>query len=323
MSDLNAFDPAQLIELVRRDPEAGRQAVRAAMLARISEDPRVAALIGLLGQQPTASAEVAVEVEPRRDSSRAARIRARVQEMREELEELHRRNEDLADALGACAVCWGRTASCEECRGRGVPRLALAGPEVVRGVGGACPENERRKVMSVYTLDEDIDEAEDEDIEDALREDYDLSERRKRRGPRGRGYAKPRIEKSFVTNTQLLATTTRIGQDIRQLSGNIKAVESRVVRTGQGAAQNMQMMALLPLLTKKTFTLTAAAGGMPADTKVVIDDGNILTIMLPMMMMMMGGMGGGVSNPSQGGMDPMMMMMMILIIPSLTPKATP
>jgi hypothetical protein len=36
-----------------------------------------------------------------------------------ELEGLRARTEQLADALGACALCWGDDGACRRCRGRG------------------------------------------------------------------------------------------------------------------------------------------------------------------------------------------------------------
>jgi len=162
---------------------------------------------------------------------------------------------------------------------------------------------------------EDLDEADDEDIEDALGED-DFSERRRRRNKaRGRGYNKPRIEKSFVTQAQLQAATERIGKDIRTLDTSVKSIEGQARRGQNTMNQSMQMMALLPLLTKKTL----AKSELKEDTKVVIDDGDMMTMMLPMMMMM--SQPGASGNQAQGGMDPMMMMMMVLVMSGGNKKA--
>jgi hypothetical protein len=159
---------------------------------------------------------------------------------------------------------------------------------------------------------EDLDEAEDEDLEDAVGEDSDLLERRRRRNrARGRGYNRPRIEKSFVTQAQLQAATERIGKDIRALDASVRSLESAARKSQHNVQQSLQMMALLPLLTKKTFTLAQAAGGMPPGTKVVVDSGDTLTTMLPLMMLMPP---SGSTGPGQGAMDPMMMMMMVLML---------
>lgn len=171
--------------------------------------------------------------------------------------------------------------------------------------------------MPLYAEDvyEDLDEADDEDIEDALLKDDDFSERRRRRNrTRGGGYNKPRIEKSFATQAQLQQVSERIAKDVRALDANVKSLET-AARRGQGNMnQSMQMMALLPLLTKKTATVTSS-GTLPANTKVVVDDNDIMSSMLPMMMMMsMPGNAPTMNGQSQGGMDPMMMMMMVLVI---------
>lgn len=116
MSDL---DPMQLLEAMQRDPEGGRAAMQDALRG---VDPRVAAMMEMMSRTQTTA--------PRRDPSRADRIRARIQEMREELVELHQRNEDLAAALGACSVCWGRVRHCNDCRGRGKPGWQTPDPEL-------------------------------------------------------------------------------------------------------------------------------------------------------------------------------------------------
>jgi len=42
-----------------------------------------------------------------------------------ELEELRKRNDDLAHALGACPSCWGDALQCRNCRGRGRPGFSV------------------------------------------------------------------------------------------------------------------------------------------------------------------------------------------------------
>lgn len=159
---------------------------------------------------------------------------------------------------------------------------------------------------------EDLDEADDEDIEDAFGESDYAERRRRRRGGRNRakggGYNKPRIEKSFATQAQLQQVSERIAADVRAIDANVKSLEL-AARRGQGNMnQSMQMMALLPMLSKKTLKVSE----LKADSKVVIDDGDMLTTMLPMMMMM--GSGTSATGQSQGGMDPMMMMMMVMVM---------
>lgn len=119
------FDPAQLLEMMQRDPTAGRQALQDALRARAGGDPRLAMLMEMASR-----AQEPPDAPSPRDPSRAQRIRARIQDMREELVELHQRNDDLADALGACSVCWGRAPHCYACRGRGKPGWRTPDPEL-------------------------------------------------------------------------------------------------------------------------------------------------------------------------------------------------
>jgi hypothetical protein len=119
MSD---FDLAQMMQLMQQDPTAGRELMSERLRAQAAGDPRMTAMLEMMGRR---------EVEPpRAERPRAQRIRAAIREMREELAELHERNETLADALGACAACWGRVSRCGECRGRGRPGWREPVPEL-------------------------------------------------------------------------------------------------------------------------------------------------------------------------------------------------
>ena len=52
---------------------------------------------------------------------RARRVRERFRQMRAELLALRERSDLLAEALGACYLCWGEHTDCQECHGRGRP----------------------------------------------------------------------------------------------------------------------------------------------------------------------------------------------------------
>jgi hypothetical protein len=119
MSD---FDYAQMMQLMQRDPNAGRQLMVETLRNQAAGDPRMGAMLQMMEQQQASTTP--------RDPSRAQRIRDSIREMREELVELHQRNEDLADALGACPTCWGRVKHCSECRGRGRPGWREPDPEL-------------------------------------------------------------------------------------------------------------------------------------------------------------------------------------------------
>lgn len=112
MSDV---DFTQLLQMMQQNPEGGRQLMAETLRARAGSDPRLNAMLEYMQR------EEPNEPPAPRDPNRAQRIRAAIQDMREELVELHERNDVLADALGACPVCWGRVKHCRECRGRGQP----------------------------------------------------------------------------------------------------------------------------------------------------------------------------------------------------------
>jgi hypothetical protein len=118
-----SIDLAQMMQLMQTNPAAGRQLMAETLRERAATDPRMATMAEMLSRtesQPNES----------REPTRAQRIRATIKDMREELVELHQRNEDLADALGACSVCWGRVKQCSECRGRGRPGWREPDPEL-------------------------------------------------------------------------------------------------------------------------------------------------------------------------------------------------
>lgn len=52
---------------------------------------------------------------------RTLRLREKFRQMRSELLALRERNDLLAEALGACYLCWGEYPDCQECQGRGTP----------------------------------------------------------------------------------------------------------------------------------------------------------------------------------------------------------
>lgn len=168
-------------------------------------------------------------------------------------------------------------------------------------------------------IDEDLDEMDDEDIDDALSEDDHAERRRRRRARvRGRGYASPRRDTAPVSQTQMQAALARVAADVRKLAANQRDLESRVGKelktVGSATAQSAQMLALLPLLTKRSKTLTEIAA-LPADERarlrLSIDSNDSLTTLLPLMMM--GGMGGmgGTGTTSTGGGDNSMMMLVL------------
>lgn len=122
---MSELDFTQLFQMMQHDPAAGRQLVTESLRARADSDPRMAMMLECMQRTEQPS-----EPRAQRDPNRARRIRAAWREMREELVELHERNQTLANALGACSVCWGRVRHCEECRGRGRPGWRTPDPEL-------------------------------------------------------------------------------------------------------------------------------------------------------------------------------------------------
>jgi hypothetical protein len=57
-------------------------------------------------------------------------LRARLVALTDEVRSLRDREELLADALGACCMCWGQDPRCRACRGRGSPGYAKPDEEL-------------------------------------------------------------------------------------------------------------------------------------------------------------------------------------------------
>jgi hypothetical protein len=77
--------------------------------------------------------------EPSRRQLALERLRQRFQQMAQQIDEmsealdvLQARNDDLADALGACYLCWGEDPRCPECAGKGAPGSLLPEPRAYR-----------------------------------------------------------------------------------------------------------------------------------------------------------------------------------------------
>ena len=80
--------------------------------------------------------EFAAEAEPLRYRGQPAlvddnrELRARLVALTDEVRSLRDREELLADALGACCMCWGEDPQCRACRGRGSPGYAKPDEEL-------------------------------------------------------------------------------------------------------------------------------------------------------------------------------------------------
>ena len=133
----------------------------------------------------------------------------------------------------------------------------------------------------------------------------------------------PRPQPGFATRAELTATANRLDSKIGTLSSGVKTLETRArtldteqgklrvdLKKEQTARQNLsgqlnnltQISMLLPLLSSQsTVTTTAAVGGIPDGTKVVVDSGNKFTQLLPILLLS-GMMGSPSGTQSSGGM---------------------
>ena len=75
-------------------------------------------LAAALRRRQAAEAAASSEPEPAGADPEVADV---LERLYAELEDLRERTRGLADALGACARCWGEDAVCPVCRGRGHP----------------------------------------------------------------------------------------------------------------------------------------------------------------------------------------------------------
>ena len=62
----------------------------------------------------------------------ARQMREKLDDLYAELEELRERNDSLAEALGACHLCWGEDLDCEACGGGGRPGTYLPDADMFR-----------------------------------------------------------------------------------------------------------------------------------------------------------------------------------------------
>ena len=117
------------------DTGSNREAVMQEVLSQMGDvDPQIKLLASYLAQYSAedSSSEIDPEVsqedvelyeeEARVQRSRTERrLRQKLKDMYQELQELRERNDMLAEALGACYLCWGDDPICKVCRGRGRP----------------------------------------------------------------------------------------------------------------------------------------------------------------------------------------------------------
>jgi hypothetical protein len=133
-----AQDNTAVVEMLARmrNPGEGEpQPSTQDLVAKLSQDNP---MLGMLAQhiavqkppvrEPPAVIDAeAVEIE---SSAETLELRARIQSLANELNALRDREDILAEALGACCLCWGEDSQCRACRGRGRPGFAMPDEEL-------------------------------------------------------------------------------------------------------------------------------------------------------------------------------------------------
>ena len=136
-ADLNS-----ILQMMVANPGQGMNAAaRQTLLSQLAEDdPTLNMLATYLSQSGSASdreeespshttietADCAAELQRARERSEQTtaamrELRERIETLFAELEMLRERNDALAQALGACALCWGDDVECPICAGAGQP----------------------------------------------------------------------------------------------------------------------------------------------------------------------------------------------------------
>jgi hypothetical protein len=117
------------------------------LIAKLSEDnPMLGMLAQQMAQKKAEQGSIidadtleveSLEEEPEVPSVQLAQLCAQVEELRgslqavsHELAALRDREDILAEALGACCLCWGEDSHCRACRGRGRPGFTAPDEEL-------------------------------------------------------------------------------------------------------------------------------------------------------------------------------------------------
>ena len=143
------IDP-MLLQTFATDPDAARELLRTMLAERAASDPQLASMMQMFAQRDEAEAETPPAAGAvNRD--RVQRVRDRVQEMRAELITLRERCEHLADALGACARCWGTEDDCDECGGEGAPGWREPDPQLFRELVEPAAARRVERTRTIHT----------------------------------------------------------------------------------------------------------------------------------------------------------------------------
>jgi hypothetical protein len=121
-----ATDPQALMAALGQQSPAAA-AVLQMMLARRAAPKPVSECVVIGGVAQEISAEMVEELMARLNAGaeEIARLTGELQTTTDELNVLRDRSDLLADALGACALCWGQDGHCRACRGHGLPGRSI------------------------------------------------------------------------------------------------------------------------------------------------------------------------------------------------------
>lgn len=134
MSGANVSD--MFAALAQRDPRMAAlvQQMQARVAARES-----AAQSESVPDEPMVMKEPEI-VEPATCTERGKKLKRLASTMLAELRSLRSRNDVLADALGACHLCWGEDPNCLYCAGQGRVGAYLIDPDVFEEVIGPATQ---------------------------------------------------------------------------------------------------------------------------------------------------------------------------------------
>ena len=134
----NSSNPAlaDMIARLRSAPGDGANPISPELLSQLAANGNPMASLLAKHMAQTQARPTVIEVQPEEVTSfseqpaqesldapdpAVSELRAHVESMFAELKQLRERMDDLAAALGACCLCWGRDSQCRICRGRGTP----------------------------------------------------------------------------------------------------------------------------------------------------------------------------------------------------------
>jgi len=142
------------------------------------------------------------------------------------------------------------------------------------------------------------------------------------RGARGGGYNQPRPSNNYVTQTQLQAVATRIGNDIKRLNEADKTINSRInvasarldrhakaikkessVRKKADAElkNTLLLISLAPLLLKPKSVAAPDSLKLEPGTKLIVEENDFLKTLLPIGLALFGGQIGGLLGGLESG----------------------